>query len=165
MNRTKKKSKVTTGHKVTIGALGVLGVVAGWNVVGRAEQAAAVKTVAPVATPDLATAPVAPLATPWPTIPPLAEHPRLDARPLPTLAVVIAPDAAVVPGAASDGVTVANITAPNLMPLPTLAPLPTMPEYVAPPPPPPAPPAQVAAAPPPPADSGGNGGGNTSSGS
>ena len=154
MSQRKKSGKVTTSHKVALGALSVLGAVAGWNAIGRSqpEAQAAGKEAPPAAT-------VAPVVsagpTPWPAIAPLAEMPRIDARPLPTLVAVASPDLPLAAGASN---VAAGIAAPRLIALPTLAPLPAMPEYVAPPPLPPAPPSQVAAAPP--ADSGNVGGGS-----
>jgi hypothetical protein len=165
MTKQKRAGKLKTGHKVSIGAFSVFGLIAGWNIIGRAEQEASSAAELPPATtatiaPAAPTKPAAiiPLATPWPTIAPLVDVPRLDVEPLPTL-VAVAID--VQPLAAAGAPAVAGVSAlPNLAPMPTLAPLPTMPEYVAPPPPPPV---QVAAAPPPPpAD---NGGGNSSGGS
>ena len=79
MSQRKKSGKVTTSHKVALGALSVLGAVAGWNAIGRSqpEAQAAGKEAPPAAT-------VAPVVsagpTPWPAIAPLAEMPRIDAR-------------------------------------------------------------------------------------
>ena len=157
MSQRKKSGKVTTSHKVALGALSVLGAVAGWNAIGRSQpEAQTTGQEAPAATTAATAATVVTArATPWPTIAPLAEMPRIDARPIPTLVAVAMPDTMGATGAPS---VAAGIAAPSLIALPTLAPLPAMPEYVAPPPPPPAPPSQVAAAPP--ADSGNVGGGS-----
>jgi len=152
MSERKKTSKVTTGHKVALGALSVLGTVAGWNLIGRAEsqpQPAGEPAAAAQTTTATTAPPVAAVATPWPAIAPLPAMPRLDARPLPTLVAVEIPD---LPAVAA-GAPAPLAAAPGLVALPALAPLPAMPEYVAPPPPPPPPPSQVAAAPPPPANS------------
>lgn len=158
MSERKKTSKVTTGHKVALGALSVLGAVAGWNIIGRTEsqpQAASAPAGGAQASTATALPAAAAVATPWPAIAPLPVMPRLDARPLPTLVAVEIPDLPAV----NPGAPVPVAAAPGLVALPALAPLPAMPEYVAPPPPPPPPPSQVAEAPPP-ANNGNVGGGS-----
>ena len=157
MTKRKPARKVTTGHKISLATLSVLGAVAGWNAIGRLENSQTATPAAVIARP----VPTVAAALPWPTIAPLVEIPRLDVQPLPTLIPVAgqltqgdAPALAGGMAAAPD-----TLAMPSLAPLPTLAPLLTMPEYV--PPPPPAP-VQVAAAPPPPSNGGGN---NVSSGS
>ena len=160
MSKQKRTSKVTTSHKITLGAVSVLGVAAGWNVIGRAagqSAAADEQTVAaePIALPEIDAPRINP--TPWPTIAPLQTNPRLAQKPLPTLVAVAVPVGPPASNAAATGdTTMPSVSSlPSIAPLPTLAPLPAMPEYVA-PPPPPAAPQQVAAAPPPPPSGGGN---------
>ncbi len=163
MSKRNRAGKFTTSHKITVGALGVLGIVGGWNVIARTEaygpaaDSVVENAVTPVPTVVWST------PTPWPKIDELTDIPRVQPRPLPTRPAVVLsePDEAVdLIGSPSLPASVEVSTAFNVNPLPTLAPLPTLPEYVAPPPPPP-PPAQVASNPNPPA----NGGASTSQGS
>ncbi len=158
MTKRKQASKITKGHKISLATLSVLGVVAGWNTIGRVESSNKAAQAVVLATPE----PIVAGATPWPTIAPIADIPRLDVRPLPTLAFVAGTATQNNSLNVTDGEmasSVSNLAMPSMAPLPTLAPLPTMPEYV--PPPPPAP-VQVAAAPPPPSNGGDN---NVSAGS
>lgn len=155
MGKQKKTSRLSTGNKITLGTLSVLGLVGGWNLIGReVSQPTAdddvVATVGAIDASAVTFATPAPSlrATPWPTIAPLKTSPRLADKPVPTLVVVAVSlgqsDAAV--DVAGANMSPALLSLPDVAPLPTLAPLPTMPEYVA-PPPAPAPPPQVAAAP------------------
>lgn len=158
MTKRKQTSKVTKGHKISLATLSVLGLVAGWNTIGRVESNSTPTQAVVVATPM----PIVAGATPWPTIAPLTDIPRLDIQPLPTLALMVGLEPQGDSPASAGGEMAAainNLAMPSLAPMPTLAPLPAMPEYA--PPPPPAP-VQVAAAPPPPSN---GGGGNVSAGS
>lgn len=169
MTNQRRGKKVTTGHKITMGAAGIIGLMAGWNIIAHSEApdssalaegpAETAASVVPASTAAPAT------ATPWPTIAPLGPIAALELQPLPTLAVTRPPQPAFVsPGMPTPGaVTDVDLSlSVSIAPLPTLAPLPDLPQYVA---PPPAPPAPVADAAPPPPPSGGNGNGNGSQGS
>jgi hypothetical protein len=164
MSKRKNTKKVTPGFKMTMGALSVLGVVGGWNIISRYENAGSPEDIVVDESLDPTPTTILPSPTPWPTIQPLAEMPRLEIKRLPTLA------AGDFTGAQTDvslqepqgaGDSLALSVMPSVAPMPTLAPLPTMPEYVPPPPPPPRP-AQVASAP---SSGGGSSGGNKSKGS
>lgn len=167
MNQRKRTRKVTKGHKITMAAASVMGLIAGWNLIGHRELKAVTDEL--VATTKPATAvpspvqPSAAVATPWPTIAPLSVAPRLAERPLPTL-VAMPPEMFQSDATQSGGPAFDIAGAPQLIPLPTLAPLPVMPEYVAPPPPPPQVAAAPQAAPPPAAPQPPPPGGNNNSG-
>ena len=165
MRPQKKANKITTSHKITMGALGLLTVVGGWNIIGRAEGAAsASESVAEGVSSSLPTPTLVPASpTPWPTIQPLAKIPRLEFEPLPTVAAWgtnLSGANGSLQVEQGTGASFDLAAMPSAAPLPTLAPLPTIPEYV-PPPPPPAP-VQVASNP---SSNGGGGGGNVSKGS
>lgn len=163
MRKQKKTNKITPSHKLTMGALGMLTVVGGWNIIGRMESSNSASDSVVEGVPSPMPTPIPASPTPWPTIQPLSKIPRLEFEPLPTLA-------AWDPNLNGKNGTVAEQEAtagsfdlaavPSAAPLPTLAPLPTIPEYVPPPPPPPAP-AKVASKP----SSNSGGGGNVSKGS
>jgi len=164
MRKQKRTKKITASHKITMGALGVLTVVGGWNMIGRAENAASASesVAAEISNPIPTPTPIPASPTPWPTIQPVANFSRLEFEPLPTLVPWDSNQSE------SNGVFQEEQAAagsfdlaamPSAAPLPTLAPLPSLPEYV-PPPPPPAP-AQVASKP----SSNNGGGGNVSKGS
>ena len=157
MSKRKKTNKITPALKVTMGALSVLGVVGGWNIIGRLEETPLPKTLSSRKS-------LHPTPTPLPPVPHLGrrsshlQRPRLEIKPLPTLATSEMGAQADVPGQVAAGSF--DLSAmPSAAPLPTLAPLPSIPEYV---PPPPPPPPQVASKP---SSNGGGGGGNTSKGS
>jgi hypothetical protein len=140
MNRRKESNKISTSGKVTISALSALSLIGGWSIIGNLEHNAAANEI----TGDEVSVPmptaVRPSPTPWPTIQPLAQVPRLELEPLPTLPPrAELGETAALPGEESEGTAgVVNLSAaPSAAPLPTLAPLPAMPEYVPPPPPPP----------------------------
>ncbi len=158
MSSQKKTNKVTTSHKITTGAVSVIGIVGGWNIIGNMEKTASAENIIVEEDLDLAPTAVPPSPTPWPAIQPLAEIPRLQIKPLPTLAVggpAGAVQDAPVQIAQDPDDSFGLSTMPSAAPLPTLAPLPTVPEYV---PPPPPPPSKASS-------NGGGGGGNTSKGS
>ena len=121
-------------------AISLLGLLGGWNIIGNLENAISADTmnVDELKTPTPQAA--RPTSKPWPTIAPLAQVPRLNIKPLPTLPAGGSLEEG---GDSSDMVTTERAesfnlpTMSNAEPLPTLAPLPTLPEYVPPPPPPP----------------------------
>ncbi|MFN2136642.1 MAG: hypothetical protein ACK2UK_11850 [Candidatus Promineifilaceae bacterium] len=162
MSKRKRSSKLSSSGKVTLSALSLLGVVAGWNIVANQERTAAAGESALSEAPTAAPTSVRPTSTPWPAIPPLNQKPRLAIEPLPTLAVTLMEQELPMLAGQTDSETTMSgglAAMPSVAALPTLAPLPTLPEYVPPPPPPP-PPAQVASN-----SGGGGGGGNKSKGS
>ncbi len=164
MSKQKKTNKINAGHKVTMGALGVLGIVGGWNIIGRMESAAAAEVPIVEATPRPTPRPVPPSPTPWPAIQPLVQSPRLQLEPLPAPAAGGPAGRQPTASAQADQNTAVSLdlsTLPSAAPLPTLAPLPALPEYVPPPPPPPS----QSSAKQPSNGGGGGGGGNTSKGS
>jgi uncharacterized membrane protein YgcG len=140
MTKRKKNNKVTAGHKVTLGAVSVLGLVGGWNFIGHVENTAATEE-APTevpATPTPTTVP--PTPTPWSEIQPLAQIPRLEVKAVPTLVVNALPGGQADPSIQTGQQTAVSFdlaAVPVAAPLPTLAPLPSLPQYVPPPPPPP----------------------------
>lgn len=172
MSNAKRGKKITTSHKITMGAVSILGLVGGWNLIAHSEEPKQIEAQQPVADGPAAVlgpatggpatggpttgSPATP--TPWPTIAPLGQMARLELAPLPTLAATMPPTPAFVsPGMSAGSQTTAiDLGASlNIAAMPTLAPLPTLPEYTAPPPPPPMP-VMAAAAPPPAASGGGN---------
>jgi hypothetical protein len=156
-----KKRKISKTDKVAIGAISLLGLLGGWNVIGNLENSLSAENM----NADKLDAPtrqaVRPTPKPWPTIPPLSQIPRLDTSSLPTLAAVGLPETGA--DSSEDLTAVETIerfelsTMPSAAPIPTLAPLPTLPEYVPPPPP--------SMAPSNSSSSNGGGGGNRSQGS
>ncbi|MFL7837450.1 MAG: hypothetical protein ACK2T4_00075 [Candidatus Promineifilaceae bacterium] len=161
MSRQRKNNKITRMDKLTIGALSMLGLVGGWNVIGNMENSTSAKTIdvdeVPTATPPA----VRPTLKPWPTIQPLGQTSRLEIKALPTLAAGMLAEGGTDNADQVGGETAVTLdlpALPNAAPMPTLAPLPTLPEYVPPPPPPPSQPSQ-------PSSNNGGGGGNKSTGS
>jgi hypothetical protein len=159
MSKRKKKNKISKTDKLAISALSFLGIVGGWNIIGNVENSTSAKTLE-VDTAVTSTPPtVQPTIKPWPTIQPIAQIPRLEVNVLPTLAVKMSDKTGTYTSDQIAGGSPTSLdlpTVPNAVPMPTLAPLPTLPEYVPPPPPPPAQPSS---------NNGGGGGGNRSSGS
>jgi hypothetical protein len=141
MSNRKKSSKLSKTDKVAISAISLLGLIGSWNVIGNLENSLSAKNMDVDELEAPTTQAVRPTPIPWPTIPSLAQIPRLNTSSLPTLSAQGLPENEVDP---SDDLKTAKTaelselsTMPSAFPLPTLAPLPTLPEYVPPPPPPP----------------------------
>lgn len=133
MHPKKKRTKLTTGGKITLTAFSLMGFIGGWNLIAHLDKPTAQADELP---PRPASSPVLPAPTPWPTVPPLVDRQPVPTL-LPTRTILGADQPPVSFKPEVQPVQIAPL--PTLAPLPALAPLPELPAAPPPPPPPPVP--------------------------